>query len=439
MRSQCRVTEPVCGTAFAEELQVTRSRPLSPPELKQRYARSQELHERACRVIPGGGHLSGKPLVDVWTTPLYFERARGCRIWDVDGHQYIDYLMAFGAHLLGYAHPDIDAAAEEQGKRGRLVSLNHPLHVELIEGLLPLFPGADMGIFFKTGSEAATAALRIARRATGRRRVVRCGYHGWHDWCLPTEDFVPAALEEQVLELRPPKPEALRALFAQHPGEIAALILAPEMVLPHDPEIFHQLQAIVHAHGALFIMDEVKTGLRITPGSISERVGVVPDLLAVSKALGNGWPIAVLVGKREVMEAANGMHYSATFHGDTAAMAAARATVAWSQAHDVPRHLERMGQALIDGLNGIVDQIGVPATAYAEPLPAMPFFRFTHPDSETNAALTRVFFQQVLAGGILLHPRHMWFLSHAHTASDVERTLTVAEGAMRYAAETVRP
>ena len=391
------------------------------------------------QVIPGGGHLSGTPLVDESTTPLYFERAKGCRIWDVDGHEYIDYLMAFGAHLVGYAHPEIDRAAEEQGKRGRLVSLNHPLHVEFIEGLLPLFPGMEMGVFFKTGSEATTAALRIARRLTGRRRVVRCGYHGWHDWCLPTENFVPSGLDAQVLELRPASPSTLRAIFAACPGEIAAVILAPEMVVPHAPTIFTDLQAVTQANGALFIMDEVKTGLRIAPNSVSQRVGVTPDLLAVSKGLGNGWPVAALLGKRNVMEGAAGMHYSATFHGDTAAMAAARATVAWTHEHHVQSHVDRLGTVLIDGLNLLAARAGVPAVAYGEPLPAMPFFRFVHADPEINDALTRTFYRQVLAGGILLHPRHMWFLCHAHTASDVERTLDVAEVALRRAADEVRP
>jgi len=408
-----------------------------PHPLATRYRVSQELHARARRIIPGGGHLSGKPLVDAITTPLYFDRAHGCRIWDVDGHEYIDYLMAFGAYLVGYAHPVIDGAAEEQGRRGRLVSLNHPLHIDFIEGLLPLFPGAEMGCFFKTGSEATTAAVRVARRATGRRRVIRCGYHGWHDWCLPLEDFVPAGLAEQVLELRPPSGEALRTLFETYPGEIAALVLAPEMVLPYDPGVFAELLAITHAHGALLIMDEVKTGLRLAPGSISERAGIVPDMLTLSKGIGNGWPVAVLLGRRSVMSAAEGMHYSATFHGDVAAMAAARATIAWVRSHDVAAHVERLGAVLIDGLKALAQQSGLPAVAYGEPLPAMPFFRFNHADAAVNATLSRVFYQQVLAGGVLFHPRHMWFISHAHTMADIEKTLAVSEQAMRFTAAAV--
>jgi glutamate-1-semialdehyde 2,1-aminomutase len=407
-------------------------------ELRARYVRSRELAERARRVIPGGHHLSGRALVDFETTPSYFERGRGAMLYDVDGHAYIDYLMAFGAQLLGYARPEVETAAHQQARRGNLLSLNHPLHVELIETLLPLFPGAELGVFFKTGSEATTAALRIARQKTGRRAIARAGYHGWHDWCLPRERFVPDGLDRQVAEFRANDPASLQAIFAENPRDIAAVILAPEMVLPHEPQIFHELLRITHAHGALFIMDEVKTGLRILPGSISARIGMAPDLLTVSKALGNGWPIAATLGRRGVMEVAADMHYSATFHGETCAIAAALETIHIVCRDNVQGHVHALGQRLIDGLNALVSQSAVSAVAYAEPLPAMPFFKFTEPDAELNAELTRTFYREILALGSLLHPRHLWFLSAAHTEDDVDQTLEASRTALRNTLELCR-
>jgi glutamate-1-semialdehyde aminotransferase len=365
---------------------------------------------------------------------MYFEHGRGAELTDVDGHHYVDFLMAFGAVLLGYARPEVDAAAASQGARGRLLSLNHPLHIEFIEQLLPHFPWAEQGIFFRTGSEATTAALRIARQRTGRRRIARSGYHGWHDWCLPLEPFVPAGLDAQVPEFRASDPDTLRALFAEQPGTIAAVIVAPEMVLPHEPQIFHELLRITHAQGALFIMDEVKTGLRIAPGSIAERAGIEPDMITISKALGNGFPIAATLGKRDVMQVASGMHYSATFHGETSAMAAALATLEIVRRERVQQRLEQLGQSLLDGLNTMIRGLELPAVAYPEPLPAMPFLRFVHPDAELQAALTRCFFQEVLAAGVLLHPRHLWFVSHSHTPEHIDRTLS----ACRHAFEQVR-
>jgi glutamate-1-semialdehyde aminotransferase len=407
-------------------------------ELRERYVRSRALHDRACQLIPGGGHLSGRALVDHDTTPGYFERGQGARIFDVDGHEYVDYLMAFGAQLLGYARAEVDEAAFRQARRGNLLSLNHPLHIELIETLLPRLPGAELGVFFKTGSEATTAALRIARAKTGRSVVVRAGYHGWHDWCLPVERFVPAGLDEQVLEFRPNDPGSLRDLFARHPQRIAAVILAPEMVLPHDPAVFHELLSITRSQGALFIMDEVKTGLRIAPGTVSERIDLTPDLLTLSKALGNGWPIAVTVGTRSVMEAAAGLHYSATFHGETCAMAAALETLRISERENVPAHVEALGKRLIDGLNELVARHAVAARAFGEPLPAMPFFEFTEPDAELNAELRRVFYREVLARGVLLHPRHLWFLSGAHTEGDVDETLRTCGAALQHTLDLCR-
>ena len=399
----------------------------------ERYAGSRTLYERARQIIPGGTHLSGRPLVDIETTPTYFDRARGCRIRDVDGHVYIDYLMAFGAYLLGYAHPEVEAAAFAQARRGRLVSLNHPQHIAFIEALLPRFPGAQMGTFFRTGSEATTAALRIARRATGRRRVARCGYHGWHDWCLPREDFVPAGLDEQVPEWSARDPDTLAAVFRAAPDQIAAVILAPEMVTPFLPETFTRIARMTRAHGAVLILDEVKTGLRIAPGSVSARAGIVPDLITVSKALGNGFPVAALLGREEVMRSGAGMHYSATFHGDTAAMAAAEKTLELIERHDVQAHVHALGERLITGLNERSRALGIPAEAYGEPLPPMPFFRFTHPDPCVNERLTKAFYREVLARGVLLHPRHLWFISYAHKESHIEQTLRVAGIALEVA------
>jgi glutamate-1-semialdehyde aminotransferase len=203
------------------------------------------------------------------------------------------------------------------------------------------------------------------------------------------------------------------------------------MVLPFDPAVFHALAEITRRYGALFVMDEVKTGLRIHPGSVSARVGLVPDLITISKALGNGWPIALTAGSRAVMQAAANVHYSATFHGDTAAMAAALETLRIIEARDVQRHVEQLGQRLIDGLNRLVHDLAVPAIAYPEPLAPMPFFRFEHPEPQRNALLTRCFYREVLAAGELLHPRHLWFTSAAHTEFDIDRTLERCQVALR--------
>src|ERR1700710_385811 len=235
---------------------------------EERYTTSRLWLARAERVIPGAHHLSRRGLTTPDRPPMYIESGRGCRIRDVDGNEYIDFLMAFGAFLLGYADPEVDAAARRELEQGAVLSMNRPPHGRFAEVLVERFAAADMAMLLKTGSEATAAALRIARRATGRRRVVRAGYHGWHDWCLPLDPAVPAGLDAQVLEFDSNAPHSLEVLFAAHPGEIAAVILAPEMVLPATREVFRAIQDVTRRHGAVFVLDEVKTAFRTAPGSV---------------------------------------------------------------------------------------------------------------------------------------------------------------------------
>lgn len=235
-----------------------------------RYDASREVFRRAQQVIPGGIHVSGTPLVDLERSPLYFERGAGSHIWDADGHEYIDFIMAYGPFLLGYAHPEVDDAAIGQLRRGNLLSLNHPLHVQFAEAVLQRFQNSDMVLFLKTGSEATTAALRVARRVTGRRKIARAGYHGWHDWCTPEAEFVPAGLGDQIVFYDAMQPSTLRVILDEYPGEFAAVILAPEMVHPPSRATVLELMESAARHGALFIMDEVKTGF-LAPGDRCRR------------------------------------------------------------------------------------------------------------------------------------------------------------------------
>lgn len=375
--------------------------------------------------------MSGRPLLAPENSPLYFERGSGARCVDVDGNEYIDYIMAYGPFLLGYANEEVNEAAFEQIRKGALLSLNHPLHLKFMETLLSRFPRSDCGVFFKTGSEATTAALRIARKHTKRRKVARCGYHGWHDWCLPLEPFVPHGLSEQVYEFTPRVPGSLEHILERDGDEIAAVIVAPEMVLDPTRDVFQSWMDAAADAGAVFILDEVKTGLRTSKGSIQALLDLDPDVTTLSKALGNGWPIAAVIGKRHIMESGSGMHYSATFHGETGAIAAALKVLEIVDRSNVAGKVNELGQTLIDGLNGMALAEGLPAVAYAEPVPSMPFLSWQHPDSQTNASLRDGFYARMLEGGILMHPRHLWFTSAAHTRDDIARTIAVAASAMR--------
>jgi glutamate-1-semialdehyde 2,1-aminomutase len=396
---------------------------------RERWAGSRSWFARAQRVIPGAHHLSGRPLVS-GSPPLYVSEGKGCRLIDVDGNEYIDWIMAYGAYVHGYADDEVDRAAFERLRRGSLLSSNSPLHVEFVEALLPWFASAEMAMFLKSGSEATTAALRIARRATGRRKVVRCGYHGWHDWCLPLEPFVPAGLDAEVLEFDARDPATLAEILDAHRGEIAAVIVAPEMVWPGRPEPFHSIAALARAAGAVFVLDEVKTAFRVRPGSLQAAFDLHPDLTTVSKALGNGWPIAAVLGRRDVMESAAGMHCSATYHGDTAAMAAAMRNLELIVERGVLEHVWRQGERLIEGLSAAAVRHDLPLFVYGEPLPPMPMLRATVDDRALGERIVETFCSEAMAHGVLLHPRHLWFATWSHGAYELTRTLEVADAAM---------
>lgn len=398
-----------------------------------RYDASREVFRRAQQVIPGGIHVSGTPLVDLERSPLYFERGAGSHIWDADGHEYIDFIMAYGPFLLGYAHPEVDDAAIGQLRRGNLLSLNHPLHVQFAEAVLQRFQNSDMVLFVKTGSEATTAALRVARRVTGRRKIARAGYHGWHDWCTPEAEFVPAGLGDQVVFYDAMQPSTLKTILDEHPGEFAAVILAPEMVHPPSRATVLELMESTARHGALFIMDEVKTGFRAPGGSMQAYYNVRPDLTTLSKALGNGWPVAAVVGTRSVMRYAVDLPVSATYHGETAAMAAALATLTVIERDNAREYVDAAGQRFIDGLNAAARRNNVMAVAYGEPIPAMPFLAFVHPDAEKNERLKAMVYEQAIAAGILLHPRHLWYVSTAHTQAEIDRAVETIDRAMHAA------
>jgi glutamate-1-semialdehyde 2,1-aminomutase len=401
-----------------------------------RYRQSRALLARARAVIPGGHHLSGRPLLDPETSPMYFASGHGCRIRDVDGNELVDYLMAYGACGLGYAHPEVEAAAAAQLRSGALLSLNHPLQVTLAEALVRFFPSAEMAVLLKTGSEATTAALRIARRYTGRRKVVRCGYHGWHDWCAMDEPAVRGSSASEVLSFDARDPASLERVLAEHRSEVAAVILAPEMILSPRTEDIAVLLEMTRAAGAVFVLDEVKTAFRIDPGSIQARLGLRPDLTTVSKAMSNGWPVAAVVGRRDVMLAAEGLHLSATYHGDTAAIAAALKTMEILAREPILPRLWSLGERLLAGLAEAAARHGIAVSAYGEPYPPMPFLAFTDPDVPTRDTQRRAFYTHVLARGQLLHPRHLWFISAAHGEKELEETLAVAAEGFAVAAKS---
>ena len=389
--------------------------------------RSAAIAQRARRVVWRGGPEAQRPdRLREYGFPSFLARGEGCKIWDVDGNVYTDYLMSWGSILLGHAHEGILRAAGEQMHLGTLFNLTSEREVELAERLVDLIPGAEQVRFVASGSEATSAAVRIARAATGREKIIRYGYHGWHDWALAQfPRGIPQATLDQVLPLRYNDLDHLATLFAEHPQEIACILMEPvKDELPQEG-FLEGVRRAADDHGALLIFDEVKTGFRLAPGGAQSYFDVIPDLCLFSKTIANGFPLAALAAREAVLERAEGAWISGTFHGWLPAVAAAHATLDTLETGEVTAKVWRHGELLMRGVAEIMASHGLEARLRGLP----PMAQLHYPEEEEE--IFHAFFTRMIERGQYLHPRHLWYTSDAHETEDIERTLDIMETVVR--------
>lgn len=395
---------------------------------RPKYTQSLALFERAREVIPGGisGIRSPENFVE-GDYPLFLAGGSGAYVTDVDGNSYLDMLLGYGPIILGHACPEVDRAVADRIDAGFCLNLPQPVQVELAERLVALVPSAEQVMLFKTGSDATSAAIRLARAHSGRAKVLRCGYHGWHDWCLVDDPGVPRDISANVVQFAYNRPDQLEDLLKRHRGEVAAIIMTP---VGHDfdaqievpaPGFLESARALADEYEAVLIFDEVRTGFRLRAGGAQELYGVLPDLTALGKAMSNGYPVSALVGRRDVMMAAQSTFISSTYFPNGLSMAAATAALDILQREKVLDQIEAAGRELAAGLESIVAETGLPVTL--SPYPQMPFLHFD-PRLDANQAARRDRFYGTLARkGIFAHPRHHGFLSWRHRKPELERLL----------------
>jgi glutamate-1-semialdehyde aminotransferase len=399
-----------------------------------------DLLERARRVLPGitqtyskapDQHVEG-------VYPVFLERGDGCTVTDIDGNVYIDYPCALGPMILGYGDPEVDAAAAARVSAGTCFSLGHRLEVEVAEALVEMVPGAEMVRFLKTGSEATTAALRLARAATGRDHVAMCGYHGWHDWCIghtTRNAGVPRAVRDLTHQWMYNDLESLGALFSASSGDIAAVVMEPVGVEPPTPGFLEGVRALCDEHGAVLIFDEVITGFRLARGGAQEHFGVVADLAVFGKALANGYPLAAVAGRAVLMEQiGSSVFISSTFGGDTVSLAASLATLRRIGAGGVIEHLWRQGARVMEGFNALASEHEVPAQMIG--LAPRRVIVFQPAGGGDANVLKGLVWQECLDRGVLLGNAN--FVSLAHDDAAIEATLAAFDGALRAVGAAVR-
>ncbi|MCC7084913.1 MAG: aminotransferase class III-fold pyridoxal phosphate-dependent enzyme [Pirellulales bacterium] len=415
---------------------------------------SQQLYRRAKQLIPGGTQLlSKRPEMfapDQW--PAYFRSASGCEIIDLDGNTYLDMsTTGIGACLLGYADPDVTSAVVRRVQEGSMCSLNPPEEVELADLLLQLHPWAENVRYLRTGGEAMAAAVRIARAATNRDIIAFCGYHGWHDWYLAanrtsagaTDELrghllsglapagVPSQLAGTALPFTYNKLDELTAIFAQQDRNVAAVVMEPTRSVDPEPGFLQGVRELCDRAGTVLVIDEITAGWRFTLGGAHLQYGLSPDIAVFAKSLGNGHPMAAVIGRADVMQAAHDSFISSTYWTESVGPVAALTTISKFQQVDVPSHVHRIGTRLREGIQRLGKQYNVPLKVSGHP--ALTSITFDHPD---NAALTTLLTVRMLEHRILAGAG--FYPTWAHQEQHVDCYLAAADKTFPELADAIR-
>lgn len=349
-------------------------------------------------------------------------RSAGCRVWDVRGREYLDYIMGLGAVALGYGHPAVNRAAIEAIGNGVVGPLAPMLEEEVAEEICRLMPWVERVRFLKTGAEAMAAAVRLARVVTRRELILGCGYHGWLDWCQGAAGVPPSA-RQLYGEIPFNDPGRARERIRAHAGNLAAVAFEPVVVVEPTREWLDVLRTETERAGALLILDDIKTVCRLGVGGGAERYAIRPDLVVMGKALANGFPLAVVGGRANVMAAALRTWISSTLATEFVALAAARATLRVMVEANVPAHLTRVGTRLIEGLRQLAARHPALVTGVGG-IAEMCFLHYVTDD--LSQATARCCAER----GLLFKRSAYNFVSLAHDDAAIDQTLAVLEEVM---------
>ena len=397
-----------------------------------------ELWNKAKRIIPGGSQLLSKRseqfLPEQW--PSYYKKAKGVEIWDLDGNNFIDMsLMGVGACILGYADDDVDEAVKKAIDAGTMTTLNCPEEVELAELLLNLHSWADMVRYAKTGGEAMAIAVRIARAYTGKDKVAFCGYHGWHDWYLSAnlaDDKnldghllpgleplgVPRGLKGTAIPFNYNNIEEFREIVENN--DIGVIVMEPTRHTEPEKNFLRNVKRIANEIGAVLIFDEISSGWRMNIGGAHELYKVYPDIAVYGKAMSNGFPMAAIVGREEVMDIAQESFISSTYWTDRIGPVASIATITKLRDNNVPSHLRIIGKRISEGWKKLSAEHDLKMDIMSEGLSTVvPTFVFDY--GTDSQALHTLFTQEMLERGFLASKNV--YATYSHNKEHVDEYL----------------
>jgi glutamate-1-semialdehyde 2,1-aminomutase len=384
--------------------------------------KSDELYQKALELIPCTTQTLAKgPQQNIkGIAPKYLAKGKGSHVWDVDGNEYIDFNMAIGPLSLGYAYDKVDEAIRKQLDDGITFSLMHPLEVEVAEMLNKIIPNAESVRYSKSGADVTSAAIRVARAYTKRNKILCCGYHGWHDWYISVTDRnagIPNVIQDLTFTFNY---NDIQSVIDSIDEDTAAVILEPFVFEAPKDNFLQKLREACDKNGTLLIFDEMWTGFRIAIGGAQEYFGVKADLTTFSKAVANGMPIGILLGRKDVMSVLEkDVFFFTTFGGEALSLAAAKATISELMEKNVPAYLAKQGKKLKEGYNKISEELNMP---YTKCIGYECRSLITFDASEGNPLEMKSLVQQeMIKRGILWGGFHN--MSFSHTDKDIEYTL----------------
>lgn len=387
-----------------------------------------ELWQNALRLMPRGTQTMSKcpdQFVD-GVYPKFIERAKGSRVYDINGDAYLDFMCALGPVILGYNHERTNAAIKHQLEKGIIFSLPTVLEQTLAQLICDVVPSAEQVRFGKNGTDADLAAVRIARASTGREHIAKCGYHGWGDWhAITLRPYgVPSCLKDVVHEFQYNDLSSLESVLKSHP--VAGVILEPQALTPPDPGFLEGCRSLCDTYGALLIFDEVVTGFRWALGGAQEKFGVSPDLTCLGKAIANGMPLSAIAGKSQYMKELDTAFFSMTFGGECLSLAAAIETIKELREKDYG-HIWHLGDLLSDGMRHAAAKHGLDINFAGSGPRHNLSFKDTHADP---SGMKDLFYQEMARRKILFS--NVLYINFAHTESDILETIQAADEAFAY-------
>ncbi len=409
---------------------------------KLNISKSVELFEEAKTLVPGGVLGARKPGDFIeGEYPIFLEHGKGCRLTDVDGNEYVDFLCGYGPIILGYREEEVDDAVIEQIKeKGFCFTLTQRYQNQLAKKLSELVPCSEMSIFLKTGSDATTASVRIARAYTNRIKIMRCGYHGWHDWCVEMKGGIPEKFYEDVYEFHYNDLTRLEQLMEQHGHQTGAIIMTPFGHALHQkmeepkPGFLEGVKEIAKKYGAILIFDEVRTGFRLAMGGAQELYKVAPDLVVLGKGMANGYAISVVTGRADVMmAAASKLFISSTFFPNSDGYIAALKTIEILERDNVLGGIWSKGAAFFNKVQRIIDKYDVGAELSG--VAPMFFITFKRDKSGMQKGKRDDFYTQLIRRGFFFAPHHHAYISHRHADRDLELAVAAIDEALCFVAQ----